>query len=325
MFILYVGNFGPRHSTENHLKRTLEGMGHHVKMAQENVVTGADVAAMIDGYPIDLLLWTRTWAKKGWGPMLTAAKRKRIPSVAYHLDLYWTLGRQSSVVHDLWWKCDYVFTADGGSDARWRQHGVNHLWAPPGVVEDEAYIADVACNGPHVLFVGTGRNYHREWPYRPKLINWLRTTYRARFTHVGTGGKKSVRNHELNRLYASARVVVGDALCPGYTHPRYWSDRVPETLGRGGFLIHPRIEGLEDWFTDGRDLVLYDFGDFEGLKERINFYVAHGGERELIRRRGHENCRAHSTYRHRMETMLDVVFNGGRVPYSADEIRAFAA
>lgn len=308
MFVLYIGNFGPRHSTENHLKTTLESMGHHVKMAQENKITSDDVVGMLDAYPVDLLLWTRTWNYPGDHLPLEKAKGLGIPTVAYHLDLYNHLRRQSSIWDDAWWRCDFVFTPDGGSSALWREHNVNHYWMPPGVLEAEAYIADVPRTGPDVLFVGTGRDYHREWPYRVQLIKWLRATYRNRFVHVGTGGRRAVRNDALNRLYASSKVVVGDALCPGFNHPRYWSDRVPETLGRGGFLIHPFIEGLDEFFEDRRDLVYYRYRDFDGLRSTIDYYLRQHDERESIRRHGHETCRSHSTYRHRMEKMLEVVY-----------------
>lgn len=310
MFILYVGNFGPRHSTENHIKTTLEGMGHHVKMAQENMITSDDVIGMLAHYPVDVFLWTRTWNYPGDELPLAEARRRGIPSVAYHLDLYNHLRRRSSIWDDAWWRCDFVFTPDGGSPALWQEHGVNHYWMPPGVLEEEAYLADVAIAGPDVLFVGTGRDYHREWPYRTKLLNWLRATYRRRFVHVGTGGRPAVRNHALNLLYASSKVVVGDALCPGFTHERYWSDRVPETLGRGGFLIHPYIVGLDEFFEDQRDLVYYQYNDFAGLKGVIDYFLRHADEREAIRRHGHETCLSHSTYRHRMETMMEVVTRG---------------
>ena len=57
-----------------------------------------------------------------------------------------------------------------------------------------------------------------------------------------------IRGKELNDLYATAKVVVGDTLCKGFNYPYYFSDRLFETTGRGGFLIHPYIKGLEDYF-----------------------------------------------------------------------------
>ena len=94
-------------------------------------------------------------------------------------------------------------------------------------------------------------------------------------------GQPSIRNHDLNRLYASVKVCVGDSLCPGFNHPRYWSDRLPETIGRGGFIIHPRIEGIEEEY--GGRVELFGFNDWDTLKLKIDYYLA--SEDERIRKR----------------------------------------
>ncbi|MFH0902130.1 MAG: glycosyltransferase [Pseudomonadota bacterium] len=314
MVIAYVGNFeartpsGELFSTESHLSASLEQLGHTVVRLQENRVTAEQVAFRVRECAADLFLWTKTgeWLRGDREEMLRVIK---CPTVAYHLDLYAGLPRSANVDSEPWWRCKYVFTADGGSDDFWREHRINHYWAPPGVYGKECYLAEPGPERYDVIFVGSGKNgYHPEWPYRKQLLDWLANTYGERFVLFGRGGElECVRGAALNQLYASAKVVVGDSLCLGFQHRRYWSDRVPETLGRGGFLIHPAVSGLEQFFRNREHLVTYDYGDFDGLKQTIDYYLAHDEERETIRLVGHEEVKSRHTYANRMAWMLETV------------------
>jgi len=305
---LFVGNFEPSHSTENHLASTLEGMGHVVIRRQEvgsQAVTAEQVAACL--HLADVLLWTRTppGIRGDAFGMLATARRMGVPSVVVHLDLFAGLPRAAEVAHDAWWTSDLVCTADGGSDEFWAEHGVNHRWLPPAVFEPEAYMAERDGDYWHdVVFTGQ-KAYHPAWPYRPQLIDWLSWNYGNRFRRFPMPGEHAVRGAALNRLYAHTKVVVGDSLCLGFTHQKYWSDRVPEATGRGAFLIMPRIVGLEDLYVEDKEMVFYTFGDFDEMKRKIDYYLEHDEEREAIRRAGHAATLRHSTYRHRMETLIE--------------------
>lgn len=314
MRIAYVGNFQPRtergepFSTESHLAATLELMGHDVLRIQESKTNAEHAFHETQAFGANLFLWTRTWPEKlrDGGYRMLWRLADLVPTVAYHLDLYAGLPRSRDIDDEPWWRCQYVFTADGGSDAFWKAHGVNHVWAPPGVFAPECYIAEPGAERYDIIFVGSGSNgYHPEWPYRKQLIDWLHATYGSRFTVFGRGGRdECVRGSALNELYASAKVVVGDSLCLGFTHEKYWSDRVPETLGRGGFLIHPFVEGIRSAYPD---LVTYKYGDFRHLFRLIEHFLRFGADRETLRHQGHEHVKAHHTYTHRMQTMLDYV------------------
>lgn len=314
MKICYVGNFrsftarGEAINTEAHLAASLESIGHQVVRLQEDKQTAAGVVQRVRDEKAGLLLWTRTWPHILRAGGIEMLRDVPCPSVAYHLDLYAGLPRSRDIDDEPWWRCKYVFTADGGSDDFWRAHGVNHFWAPPGVYGPECYLAEPGPVQREIVFVGSTKGYHPEWSYREKLINWLRATYGDRFTVFGRGCEvECVRGSELNELYASTKVVIGDSLCLGYNHANYWSDRVTETLGRGGFLLHPAIAGMEKHFEDGKHLAYYQFENWSGLRHLIDYYLAHGDEREFIRRTGHEHVKAHHTYLQRMAWMLETV------------------
>lgn len=163
-----------------------------------------------------------------------------------------------------------------------------------------------------VIFVGA-YHYHHEYKYRPQLIDWLRATYGERFSLYGRDGLGQLRGDDLNRLYARTKVVVGDTLCKDFTHPEYYSDRLFETTGRGGFLIFPYIKGIEDCFELGKELITYEFGNFAQLKDLIDYYLEHDEEREEIRLAGHERTKRDHTYKNRAEQMLKILQEQGAI------------
>jgi hypothetical protein len=323
LHVAYVGNFVPAHSTETHIARTIEQAGHHVIRLQEDAHTPADLTRRLDQLradgTLDLFLFTRTWGETVTLDLLTQLTAWGIPTVSWHLDLYYGLTgsmvagrpRQDGIGDDPFWRTDWVFSPDGSPEAAefFAERGVNHRWLLPGVVEDECYLADVPLSRD-VVFVGS-RQYHSEYPYRPRLLDWLQDTYQDRFSWHGQPGSP-VRGDGLNQLYASTRVVVGDSLLlPGKT--RYCSDRRYETPGRGGLLVQPWIDGIDDGYTDGETTVYYQHGDFSDLKERIDRYLDDGSGREAIRVAGHEHTRTHHTYTQRLATVLGVLRTEGAV------------
>lgn len=318
MKILYVGNYTQAHCTEVHLAATLEALGHEVDRVQENGISQEDLSEKILAGGFDLFLFTRTWGETVTLDHLHSLKQLGIPSASYHLDLYVGLKRDGGIETDPFWRTDFVFTPDGdpASQKVFEEKGIKHYYMKPGVFKREC-LSHLRMDGHFehdVLFVGTGgdpdhpRQYgHPEWPYRGQLIKFLRDTYGDRFAKFGDPDP-TIRGLELNVLYGETKVTVGDSLCLGFNKPYYWSDRAYETMGRGGFLIHPYIKGMEEEFEDRTNIVFYNYGDWGQLKFLIDYYVEHDDEREKIRRAGHEFVRDHATYNNRLERMLDIIF-----------------
>lgn len=324
MRIAYVGNFRQSHCTETHLAATLEDLGHEVIRLQEDKY--ACLPNLFWGEltkPLDLFLFTRTWGETVTIEHLNNLRARGIPSVSYHLDLYVGLARKylhngksldEVLQTDPFWRTDFVFTPDGDprSAEIFKRNGVNHHYMLPGVYKPECILASPE-HIMDVLFVGGGdypgspNGYgHPEWPYRDQLIQWLREVYGGRFYKFGHP-QKTVRNDALNRLYQNAKVTIGDSVCLNFNHKNYTSDRIFETTGRGGFLIYPRIEGIEECFVEGKEIIYYDYGNFDQLKEKIDYYLEHDDEREAIRRAGHERTKRDHTYHNRLVAMLEIV------------------
>jgi len=307
--IMYLGNFLETYCTEVHLANTLESMGHKVERVQENFINPDHFAERLKTESFDLFLFTRTWGQTLQRNHLDILRERKIPSVSYHLDLYVGLKRDGGMGSDPFWETDYVFTPDGDPKSAkvFKEKKINHYYLKPGVYEPEVYIHDNVEPQKKVIFVGS-YSYHPEYPYRQELIDFLKNTYRdGAFEHWGSEGLGVIRGAELNYLYAQTKIVVGDSLIlPKHTY--YWSDRVYETIGRGGFLIHPYIKGLEEEFTDKEDIVYYKHGDLKDLENKINYYLIHDEEREAIRRAGNEKVKNNYTYNQRLQEALNVVF-----------------
>lgn len=325
MRIGYVGNFGPEHSTENHVRQALTNLGHDVVPLQENTrATWERLTPGPERDDLDMLLWTRTgwdWPHDtGWSDpervdvqtdVLEAFADADVPTVGFHLDRWWGLDREGQVLAEPFFGCDLVFTADGGHPDRWDAAGVNHRWAPPAVLHAETERTGRVLPRRHptpVVFVGSWRSYHPEWQYRVDLVRHLQTRWgRRTFAAYPNHRYRSLRGQPLADLYATARVCVGDSCLAPLDDPpaRYWSDRIPETLGRGGVLIHPDVVGLSDAYPPESGLVTYRLGDFADLDARITEHLNTSAADVADRRaRGRAWVQAHHTYEVRMTEVL---------------------
>lgn len=305
--ITFLGNFRVDYTSETHHANTLEILGHKVIRMQETEATAEEISKQASNS--DLFIWIHThgWRTPGRHDMSTVLlylKKHNVPTMTYHLDLWFGLQRQKDLEeYPVYKEIDHFFTVDKQmSDWFNSETNVKGHYIPAGVYHQECFLKEYK-KTRDVIFVGS-KKYHPEWQYRPQLISWLEDTYKNKFEHYGNGGIKSVRGDQLNKLYSSTKIVVGDTLCIGFNYPDYWSDRIYETMGRGGFIIHPYIKGLEKEFQDKKHLVFYEYGNFDQLKELIDYYLVHDEEREAIRKAGHELVKNNYTYKNRWEQIL---------------------
>lgn len=329
--IAYIGNFGPEHSTENDVRRTLLAMGHRVTTFQENDRTHWDdlIGWLGKAQAPDVILWTSTHdyaeavGHEVQAEMLYRARAQSIPTVGFHLDRWWGLDRWRRVLTQPFFRCQYVLTADGGHQDEFAAAGVNHIWSPPAIAPHNAvrgtYRSELACD---VAFVGSwAGGYHEEWQHRPQLIKHLRRHWPKRLELWGSG--RSIRGQDLADLYASAKVVVGDScLVPktdGSPMTHYCSDRVFETIGRGGLLIHPFVYGVTHFedpppklvmpglVTHGQHMLGWGINDWSALDGKIEWALDEPTAAEDLRRTGHAHVTAHHTYANRLQAALELV------------------
>lgn len=312
MRITFVGNHQVSYSSETHHCNTLESMGHEVIRLQEGVATGE--AILNSTMESDLLVFVHThgWVTSGLSmeSVFKYSKRAGIPTMTYHLDLWMGLERQHDLDTDPFYKTIGHFFATDKLMADWFNENtdVKGHFIPAGVYDKECYIHDDYDNkfDHDVIFVGS-KGYHPEYPYRPQLIDFLRTTYGDKFLHVGGDGDTgTIRGDALNRIYARSKVAVGDSLNIGFNYPYYTSDRLFESTGRGGFTIYPDIHGLEKYFNPD-EVVFYPHGNLDVLKKTIDQYLKDDKQREKIRIKGHERTERDHTYINRWGEILGVL------------------
>ena len=317
MNLAYVGNFEPAHSTENEVRKALDHLGHDVWLCQEGQPDRwAELTDRV--HEFDVILWTRTADLAKRIPhgeqrrMLTRARRAAVPTVGFHLDRWWGLrehGREDSVWSEPFFRCEHFFSTDGAHDVEWSAAGVHHHWMPPGVSEFECgpgtprdeWRADIG-------FLGSWRHYHGEHTHRRELVEWLRATYGDRVRFFPEPGEPGIRGGDLRDLIASVKVWVGDScLAPradGGPMHSYVSDRVPEVTGRGGFLLHPQVDGV---FPEQWKLLTWPMGDWDKLRDLIDRYVADDHARRAVAAANRSETLRRHTYSVRMKQVIEAV------------------
>lgn len=331
--LAYRGNYQVPWCTEQHLAASFEAIGWEVIRLQEHDahdLNGEPVPAakpseiLAAAEEADVFLSTRTWSwpaltAEQWSAIASVCERHGTITAAFHLDLLWGIGREHLVRTDPMFRADFVFTADGGHQAEFAEAGVNHIWLQPGVFHEDCHPGEFNprwdCD---VAFVGSVEGYHPEHSHRRSLDAFLRQRYGRRYLRVGNG-RPTVRGDDLNDLYRSAKVVVGDSLALDQADALYWSDRIPETVGRGGLLFHPRIDSALGAYVD--TVRWWEWGDFAGLARGIEAQfesLAERGEDEVesARQRRIDWALGHHTYAARAVGMLRAM----DLPYDEDAL-----
>ena len=283
---------------------------------------------------VDFVLWTRT----GWdydhllGPggdkmvkawqhqFLRLCRLHGIPTVGFHLDRFFGLDREH-ILEEPFFSCALLITADGANDDGWAKKGINHLWFLPGVSRPECEPGTPReALRSRLAFVGSWQgHYHKEHQHRFDLVGWLRKNFRNQCEFYPRIGHEAVRGEALRDLYASVDVAVGDSCFSGDGVGRYSSDRIPESIGRGAFLLHPNTPGVTDGITTpageawqaGVHLRCWDAGDWDGLGSAIEWALSHSDERKEIAATGRAFTIQNHTYETRMRQMVEAMETRG--------------
>lgn len=312
MRIAFLGNFAVDFSSEVHHVKSLESLGHTVVRLQEGKTTKEQL--LEEGLKSDLVvvIHTHGWITPGiltWEFISKELRAHNIPLITYHLDLWFGLAREKDLYEDEFYShLHHFFTVDKKM-ADWLNETTNIKghYLPAGVYGAECIEMKPQRVGYEIVFTGS-RGYHPEYPYRPQLVDFLRKAYGLRFIHIGNDGEVAPkRGLALNQIYRNAKIAIGDTLNINFEYPYYFSDRLFEQPGRGAFQIFPNIKGVEDCYEDGKEIVLYEHGNLQDLKEKIDYYLVHDAEREQIRKAGFERTKRDHTYVKRWEKILEVL------------------
>ena len=300
MNIGFIGNFEAPYSTENDRAWSFNKLGHNVTAYQENKVNTKDISTK----GMDVLFYSHThgWEIPGLKDFFLGCMLAGVPTASVHLDRWAGLAREKDIGIEATWFTEYLFMADMSPEAQKLYDKLDKkvYYTRPGVVEKGCYMAAPdPVRFPHeIVFVGS-KNYHPEYPFRKDMINFLHNTYGDKFGHYGDD-LPTLRGHDLNTLYATAKIVVGDTCFGG--RPNYVSDRYYETRGRGGFLLHPKVSGV-----DVAGMGFYEKENLTSLREAIEYSLDDGDKRRDMQKLGFVWVKSNETYTHRAEEMLKCI------------------
>lgn len=295
MNIAFIAKFSSWSYDEQNYASALERLGHNVYRVDDRYSL-KDLMGMFEG-PLavepDLVIWFK-FNVPGGRELREFFKKKNIPTVCWVFDLYWDYGREGRLLTSEAFKADYVFTTDGGHDKEFKQIGINHQCVRQGIDKNGCHLLPFQAKDD-VIFVGSENYLNKN---RTLQLGFIMNTYKDKFRWYGKFNTNEVRNEALNDLFAKTKIVIGDSVYSPY----YWSNRVVETLGRGGFLIHQEVEGLKEEYPD---LVTYPRGDYTELKRLIDYYMTHEDERRAIIVKNHEHVKKHYLMEHKCQELLN--------------------
>lgn len=112
----------------------------------------------------------------------------------------------------------------------------------------------------------------------------------------------NVFNRDLYDLCETVPVIVAP---PFPSDDYYWSNRIYLTLGSGGFLLHPRLKGLDKEYKHGVHYVGYR--SWKELEEKIVYYLNNSLERETIREAGFKKTHEDYSFTKRCQKLLEEI------------------
>lgn len=285
MNILYVAKFRPFYSTANYVTSAFHALGHKVIRHSVHKYLSATQYRQQN---IHLVLLSKPVAR-GTHQFIQWAKARNIPTATWWWDLYFRIRRPLP-----YYQTDHVFTTDGGNRPHFSKFHIKPITLRQGVDAVDATFLPPVNPIYDVGFVGNwGVGYH---PTRNRLVKHLAKKYCNRFIAI-----RNTRGKSLNRALATVKVIVGDS----FPSHNYWSNRIYEITGRGGFFMHPITEGLDTEYIPFQEYVPYQREDYQNLFDMIDYYIENDKEREQIRLDGQLRTAANYTYSHRCQKLLE--------------------
>lgn len=221
------------------------------------------------------------WVDTGLGLAPENLDRLKIPRAAYFIDTHIHLDAHVEVAR----RFDIVFLAQRAYIPVFHERGVKNVhWLPLGC-DPEIHGKRGLAKTHDVGFVGTLADKRRM-----RLLTRLAERVELKFDRLFL--------REMTDHLERSRIVFNNAI------KNDLNMRVFEAMCSGSLLLTDNADGLTDFFTDRKHLVIYDS---ENAAELAVYYLRHEAQRETIAETGRlEALRAH-TYARRVETLVEKI------------------
>lgn len=300
-----VGNFRSQYTAEQDWRIAWESHGWHVVPYQGDSMSARQVIGAAKYCDVLMIVTMKRWPEN-----LAQECSRWTHTIGWRPDRYWGRPDIGTFWRDPLFGSDIVITTDGYPHD-WASVGVNHHFLPQAISERWRTYQGARRAGlsADLAFVGRTHNYmEKGWvAHRMELTDWLRNMSRRElWTWRCFGGEHKFveRSHRMNNVYKSCRVTVGDSMLYYGVDDRYWSNRVPEALGRGGILIFPQVDYLAE-LTDGM-LPMWRMGDWDGLEAQILELYHDDKRQDELRRWGRQWAKQH-TYEVRVKQIEEMI------------------
>lgn len=285
--IAFIGKFINLHD-EEYIARSFEMIGCEVRRIPQHY-SWIDMREILLAFRPDYLLYAKWDRPPSLLPVLDILKREGMKTICWLFDLYFDYQREFLVKAKSFFRSDYVFTTDGGHQDRFNELGINHKCIRQGIFKEECVLLPFQPIEHEIVFIGSDSPIY---PERTQLVKELNAEW------FGKKNTNELRGMALNELYAKSRIVIGDSFPSSY----YWSNRVVETLGRGGFLIHREVEGIKETFPH-----LVTYKDRTDLLIKIHYYDSHEDERREIIKKNFEWVKNNYTMEKQCQILLNYI------------------
>ncbi len=81
--------------------------------------------------------------------------------------------------------------------------------------------------------------------------------------------------------------------------------RLFHAIGTGTLALNEHCPEFDDMFDVGREIITFEFGDVDGFRDKLAWYVSHDTERERIARAGYERGLTQHTWLARIHQIFD--------------------
>ena len=83
--------------------------------------------------------------------------------------------------------------------------------------------------------------------------------------------------------------------------------RLFHAVGAGAMALNEYCPELQDLFEIGKEIVTFEYGNMEEVRDKLAWYISHNAERQKIAQAGYERGQKQHTFSARIRQILDIV------------------